>query len=111
VKAGIMPCSRSYGRTAPRALILLGCSAPPPYGDGIITPADLGAERAEGIRVAAPAFKHFVLPVSCWSCSSCSLPALWDGRLGGVFGPIMLGWFAIIGALGAMEISRGRKFY
>src|SRR5215470_6377336 len=34
------------------------------YGDGIITPAISVLSAAEGIEVAAPAFRHFVLPVT-----------------------------------------------
>src|SRR5262245_30730569 len=78
------------------------------YGDGIITPAISVLSAAEGIEVAAPAFRHFVLPVTVlilfllFFCQRYG-----TGRLGGVFGPIMLGWFVIIGAIGAMEIVRG----
>ena len=78
------------------------------YGDGIITPAISVLSAAEGIEVAAPAFKHFVLPLTLlvlfllFFCQRYG-----TGRVGGVFGPIMLGWFALIGTLGAMEIVRG----
>src|SRR5215813_1422588 len=78
------------------------------YGDGIITPAISVLSAAEGVEVAAPAFRHFVLPVTVlvlfllFFCQRYG-----TGRLGGVFGPIMLGWFVIIGAIGAMEIVRG----
>jgi KUP system potassium uptake protein len=78
------------------------------YGDGIITPAISVLSATEGIEVAAPAFKHFVLPLTLlvlfllFFCQRYG-----TGRLGGVFGPIMLGWFVIIGALGAMEIVQG----
>ncbi len=91
------------------ALILLGLFGTALlYGDGIITPAISVLSAAEGIEVATPAFKHFVLPVTLlvlfllFFCQRYG-----TGRLGGVFGPIMLGWFVIIGALGAMEIVQG----
>ncbi len=78
------------------------------YGDGIITPAISVLSAAEGIEVAAPAFKHYVLPLTLlvlfllFFCQRYG-----TGRMGGVFGPIMLGWFVIIGALGAVEIVQG----
>jgi len=78
------------------------------YGDGIITPAISVLSAAEGIEVAAPAFKHYVLPLTLlvlfllFFCQRYG-----TGRMGGIFGPIMLGWFVIIGALGAMEIAQG----
>ena len=91
------------------ALILLGLFGTALlYGDGIITPAISVLSAAEGIEVAAPTFKHYVLPVTLlvlfllFFCQRYG-----TGRLGGVFGPIMLGWFVIIGALGAMEIVQG----
>jgi len=78
------------------------------YGDGIITPAISVLSAAEGIEIAAPAFKHYVLPLTLlvlfllFFCQRYG-----TGRVGGVFGPIMLGWFALIGALGAIEITKG----
>jgi KUP system potassium uptake protein len=91
------------------ALILLGLFGTALlYGDGIITPAISVLSAAEGIGVAAPAFKHYVLPFTLlvlfllFFCQRYG-----TGRVGGVFGPIMLGWFALIGALGAMEIIQG----
>jgi KUP system potassium uptake protein len=78
------------------------------YGDGIITPAISVLSAAEGIEVAAPAFKHSVLPLTLlvlfllFFCQRYG-----TGRVGGVFGPIMLGWFVLIGTLGVMEIVQG----
>jgi KUP system potassium uptake protein len=78
------------------------------YGDGIITPAISVLSAAEGIEVAAPAFKHYVLPFTLlvlfllFFCQRYG-----TGRMGSVFGPIMLGWFAMIAALGAIEIIQG----
>jgi KUP system potassium uptake protein len=78
------------------------------YGDGIITPAISVLSAAEGIEVAAPAFKHYVLPLTLlvlfllFFCQRYG-----TGRMGGIFGPIMLGWFTIIGVLGALEIAQG----
>jgi KUP system potassium uptake protein len=75
------------------------------YGDGIITPAISVLSAAEGIEVAAPAFKHYVLPLTLLVLFLLFLGQRYGtGRVGGVFGPIMLGWFALIGTLGAMEI-------
>jgi KUP system potassium uptake protein len=75
------------------------------YGDGIITPAISVLSAAEGIEVAAPAFKHYVLPLTVLVLFLLFLGQRYGtGRVGGVFGPIMLGWFALIGTLGAMEI-------
>jgi KUP system potassium uptake protein len=91
------------------ALILLGLFGTALlYGDGIITPAISVLSAAEGIEVAAPAFKHYVLPFTLLVlCLLFFCQRYGTGRVGGVFGPIMLGWFALIGTLGAMEITQG----
>ena len=77
------------------------------YGDGIITPAISVLSATEGLEVAAPGFAPFVLPAT--------LALLFllfyfqrhgTARVGGVFGPIMLIWFVVIGALGLAEILR-----
>lgn len=68
----------------------------------------MGSWSDEGIEIAARAFKHYVLPLMLlvlfllFFCQRFG-----TGRLGGVFGPIMLGWFALIGTLGAMEVIQG----
>ncbi|HSL48189.1 MAG TPA: KUP/HAK/KT family potassium transporter [Candidatus Deferrimicrobiaceae bacterium] len=78
------------------------------YGDGIITPAISVLSAAEGIEVAAPGFKHYVLPLTLLVLFLLFFGQRYGtGRVGGVFGPIMLGWFALIGTLGAMEIIQG----
>jgi KUP system potassium uptake protein len=77
------------------------------YGDGVITPAISVLSAAEGLEIAAPEFKHYVLPftlVILFLLFFCQRSG--TGRMGGVFGPIMLAWFATIGALGAIEIVR-----
>jgi KUP system potassium uptake protein len=78
------------------------------YGDGIITPAISVLSAAEGIEVAAPAFKHYVLPLTLLVLVLLFFGQRYGtGRVGGVFGPIMLGWFTLIGTLGAIEIIKG----
>jgi KUP system potassium uptake protein len=78
------------------------------YGDGIITPAISVLSAAEGLQVAGSALRHYVLPLTLlvlfllFFCQRYG-----TGRVGGIFGPIMLGWFVVIGALGAMEVVRG----
>jgi KUP system potassium uptake protein len=77
------------------------------YGDGVITPAISVLSAAEGLGVATPAFKPYVLP-----CTLLILFMLFflqkygTARLGGIFGPIMLLWFAVIATLGGVEILR-----
>ena len=78
------------------------------YGDGIITPAISVLSAVEGRGRRRPSFRHYVLPLTLlvlfllFFCQRYG-----TGRMGSVFGPIMLGWFVVIGALGAMEIVQG----
>ncbi len=88
------------------ALIMLGLFGTALlYGDGVITPAISVLSAAEGLEVATPQFKHYVVPftlVILFLLFFCQRYG--TGRVGGVFGPIMLTWFVTIGALGAIEI-------
>jgi len=77
------------------------------YGDGVITPAISVLSAAEGLEVAAPQLKHYVLPLTLVLLFLLFLGQRYGtGRVGSVFGPIMLAWFVTIGALGAIEIVR-----
>src|SRR6266568_2744318 len=77
------------------------------YGDGIITPAISVLSAVEGLEIPLPELRHIVVPTTL-----CILLLLFTGqrfgtaRVGGIFGPIMLAWFTVIGILGGMEIAR-----
>jgi KUP system potassium uptake protein len=77
------------------------------YGDGIITPAISVLSAVEGLEIAVPELSHLVVPatlVILFLLFVCQRYG--TARVGGVFGPIMLAWFATIGSLGGMEIAR-----
>jgi KUP system potassium uptake protein len=77
------------------------------YGDGIITPAISVLSAMEGITIAAPTFKPWIVPLTCVVLAALFLvQRRGTGQLGAVFGPIMLLWFVTIGALGARQIVR-----
>lgn len=77
------------------------------FGDGIITPAISVLSAIEGLEVATPAFQPYVIPLTV-----AVLIALYlaqrkgTGGLGKWFGPIMLVWFALLAAMGAINIYR-----
>ncbi len=88
------------------ALILLGLfGAALFFGDGIITPAISVLSAMEGLEVATPDLKPFVIPLSL-----IVLVALFmiqrkgTATVGILFGPIMMVWFAVIAALGVNQI-------
>src|SRR5208337_4915918 len=77
------------------------------FGDGVITPAISVLSAVEGLEVANPALKFYVLPISI-AVIVVLFAAQYKGTgsVGRVFGPVMIVWFLIIGATGILEILR-----
>jgi KUP system potassium uptake protein len=76
------------------------------YGDSMITPAISVLSAVEGIGVATPAFNRFVVPVTIIVLLALFLfQKSGTGRVGRIFGPVMVLWFAVIGVIGLMEIA------
>jgi KUP system potassium uptake protein len=77
------------------------------YGDGVITPAISVLSAIEGLEVATPAFRTYVVPLTV-----AVLVALYmlqhhgTAGIGKWFGPIMLAWFATLAVLGAVNIAQ-----
>jgi KUP system potassium uptake protein len=77
------------------------------YGDGVITPAISVLSATEGLEVATPAFKPYVVPSALLILFLLFFVQKYGtARVGGVFGPIMLVWFGTIATLGTLEIVR-----
>ncbi|NML25428.1 potassium transporter Kup [Zoogloea sp. G-4-1-14] len=77
------------------------------YGDGVITPAISVLSAVEGLEVATPAFRPYVLPISLVVLTGLFLiQSKGTARVGAVFGPVMLFWFATLGVLGAINVLR-----
>ena len=77
------------------------------YGDGMITPAISVLAAVEGTSVAAPSLQHLVLPLAVLVLVGLFLiQPSGTGRIGRVFGPVMIAWFATIGVLGAVQIAQ-----
>jgi KUP system potassium uptake protein len=75
------------------------------YGDGVITPPVSVLGAMEGLIVAAPALRHFVVPIAFAILLALFLvQRRGTAGLGAVFGPVVLVWFVTIGVLGAREI-------
>jgi KUP system potassium uptake protein len=82
------------------------------YGDGIITPAISVLSALEGVDVATDALKPFVVPGALIVLLLLfAVQARGTARIGKVFGPIMLLWFAVIGLLGLLAISNDQRCY
>jgi KUP system potassium uptake protein len=89
------------------AAVLVVIGAALLYGDGMITPAISVLSAIEGLEVATPALKPIVLPLTCVVLIGLfMLQSRGTGRVGALFGPVMLAWFVTIGALGVSQIVR-----
>ena len=91
-----------------RVLLLVGLfGAALLYGDGAITPAISVLSAVEGLELATPVLTPYVLPITIGV-----LVLLFffqksgSSRIGAVFGPVMLLWFATLALLGVLGIAR-----
>jgi len=76
------------------------------YGDGVITPAISVLSAVEGLEVATPAFKPYVLPISLIILVLLfAVQRHGTAAVGRFFGPIMVLWFLTLGALGLFSIA------
>ncbi|MGE5732831.1 MAG: KUP/HAK/KT family potassium transporter, partial [Gemmatimonas sp.] len=77
------------------------------YGDGMITPAISVLSAVEGLEVATPALKPYVIPVTLVVLVVLFLfQRHGTGRVGALFGPVMVVWFLTLSALGIVGILR-----
>jgi KUP system potassium uptake protein len=77
------------------------------FSDGAITPAISVLSAVEGLHVAAPDAQIPILPITIVVLVGLFLiQRHGTGSVGKVFGPVMLGWFAILAALGVSWIVR-----
>ncbi|MBI2602362.1 MAG: potassium transporter Kup [Deltaproteobacteria bacterium] len=74
-------------------------------GDGIITPAISVLSAVEGLEVATPLFSPYIIPITLGILTVLFLNQHHgSGRIGAVFGYVVLVWFLTIGALGVRGI-------
>jgi len=75
------------------------------YGDGVITPAISVLSAVEGLEVATPAFKPFILPITLVVLAGLFLiQRRGTGSVGKMFGPICGLWFLTLAVLGVLNI-------
>jgi KUP system potassium uptake protein len=77
------------------------------YGDGVITPAISVLSAVEGLKVATPYFDPYVIPITlALLLVLFAMQRRGTALVGGLFGPVMVVWFLVIGLLGVLEILR-----
>jgi KUP system potassium uptake protein len=80
------------------------------FGDSMITPAISVLSAVEGIGIATPVLNRFVLPLTI-----VVLLALFlfqkggTERVGRLFGPVMVLWFAVIAVSGVLQIAEAPR--
>ena len=99
---------KKKGASLGRGLILAGLfGSALLYGDGLITPVISVLSALEGLEVATTSTKPLVVPLTC----GILILLLWaqsqgTGKIGKLFGPVMILWFVVIATLGVAAISR-----
>lgn len=71
------------------------------YGDSIITPAISVLSAVEGLHVTVPAISHLVIPIAAVILVALfAVQRYGTGRVGVLFGPVMVLWFVVLAAAG-----------
>jgi KUP system potassium uptake protein len=103
---GLVGMDKERGGAMKAMLIAIGVfGASLLYGDGMITPAISVLSAVEGLEIATPFFKPYVIPLTI-----VILVVLFffqrrgTAGVGAVFGPVMLVWFSTLGLLGIRGI-------
>ena len=95
--------SHGKRRTALVMIALLGASLL--YGDGMITPCITVLGAVEGLNVATPFFEPWIVPLTLGILIAIfAVQHKGTGKVGGVFGPVMMIWFAVLALLGLRGI-------
>jgi KUP system potassium uptake protein len=94
------------GLSPSQIMIILGIfGAALIYADGALTPAISVMSAVEGLEVAAPGLVNWVIPLTLAILIGLFyFQSKGTARIGSVFGPIMILWFAVIAVLGIAQI-------
>lgn len=96
--------SKNRGRVTGIALLgVIGAALL--YGDGVITPAISVLSAVEGLTIANESFRTWVVPLTCVILVALFLiQRRGTGKVGQMFGPVMLLWFTTLAGLGIWHI-------
>src|SRR5436309_6708962 len=74
--------------------------------DSMITPASSVLSAVEGLRLAAPALEHYVVPLTLFILVVLfSVQSSGTARVATAFGPVMIVWFSVLALTGLIHIS------
>jgi KUP system potassium uptake protein len=94
-------------RMTTTALLLAVIGASLFYGDSVITPAISVLSAVEGVTVVAPSLHSLVLPISATILVILfAVQRFGTGKVGSLFGPVMLLWFLVLAVGGLREVAQ-----
>ena len=97
---------RALGKRSISLLVLGVIGASMFIADSMITPAISVLSAVEGLKYAAPALEHYVLPITIVVLIALfAVQRVGTAKVAAFFGPIMAVWFATLTVLGLMHIS------
>lgn len=97
--------SRALGRRTALIFMLGTIGAAMFYGDSVITPAISVLSAVEGLKIATPAFDHYVVPLTVIILVALfTVQSRGTARVAAFFGPIMVVWFLTLAAAGLTHL-------
>jgi KUP system potassium uptake protein len=77
------------------------------YGDGMLTPAISVLSAVEGLRAESNAFARLILPLTVVILIGLFvMQSRGTAKIGGLFGPVMIVWFAVLAIIGVFAIAQ-----
>jgi KUP system potassium uptake protein len=97
---------RALGRRSWPLLALGVLGASMFIGDSMITPAISVLSAVEGLKLAAPALEHYVVPLTVFILVVLfSVQSSGTAWIATAFGPVMVIWFSVLTVMGLVHIS------
>ena len=97
---------RAVGRRSWPLLALGVIGASMFIGDSMITPAISVLSAVEGLKIAAPALEHYVVPLTMFILVVLfSVQSSGTAWIATAFGPVMVLWFSVLALMGLFHIS------
>ena len=98
--------ARALGRRTTLVYMLGVIGAAMFLGDFVITPAISVLSAVEGLKLASPAFEHYVVPLTVAILIGLfAVQSRGTAKVAAFFGPVMLVWFCAIALAGLLHIS------